>query len=84
MSSELLKNAGLTIEELAIRREQLLSQLRLDEKLSLCAGKGLWQSAAVKRLGLRPLGMTDGPHGIAFHSSLKRATRFPAQIALAC
>lgn len=70
-------------ETLAARVEELLAALTLQEKLGLCSGRGLWQSASIKRLGLRALSMTDGPHGIAFHSSLKRATRFPAEIALA-
>lgn len=83
MSSALLQSAGISEGELERRREKLLADLTLDEKLGLCAGKGLWQSAGIKRLGLRPLGMTDGPHGIAYHSSFKRATRFPAEIALA-
>lgn len=63
--------------------DQLLQRLTLEEKLQLCAGKGFWKTRPVKRLGLRSMGMTDGPHGVAFHSSFRRATRFPAEIALA-
>lgn len=63
--------------------EALLSQLTLREKAGLLAGDGFWKTRAVPRLGIRPLGMTDGPLGVAFHSSWRRATRYPAPVALA-
>lgn len=61
----------------------LLAQLTLPEKAGLLAGDGFWKTRAVERLGIRSLGMTDGPLGVAFHSSWRRATRYPAPVALA-
>jgi beta-glucosidase len=61
----------------------LLQALTLDEKLSLCAGAGLWKTKAVPRLGIRPFRLTDGPRGVGFHSSGKRCTAFPSGIAQA-
>jgi len=62
----------------------LLNALTIDEKLSLCAGQNLWETRAVPRLDLKPFRMTDGPRGVAFHSSrLKRCTAFPSGIAQA-
>lgn len=61
----------------------LLKALTLDEKLSLCAGQGLWKTKPVARLGLKPFKLTDGPRGVGFHSSGKRCTAFPSGIAQA-
>lgn len=65
------------------RVSKLLQALTLDEKLSLCAGQGLWKTKAVERLGIKPFKLTDGPRGIGFHSSGKRCTAFPSGIAQA-
>ncbi|KAH3499701.1 hypothetical protein KXW24_001078 [Aspergillus fumigatus] len=43
--------------------EKLLQELTLEEKVSLVAGQNMWQTAQVKRLGIPPLQMTDGPAG---------------------
>lgn len=60
----------------------LLQQLTLDEKLSLLAGKSLFKTRAIPRLGLPALKLVDGPRGVGFHSSLKQCTAFPTGIAL--
>lgn len=64
------------------RVDALLSQLRLPEKLRLCAGRDFWRTKSVRRLGLRPFRMSDGPRGVAWHSARKRGTSFPSGIAL--
>ncbi|MEM2884983.1 MAG: glycoside hydrolase family 3 C-terminal domain-containing protein [Thermoproteota archaeon] len=59
----------------------LLRRLTLEEKFSLCAGKGLWSTKPVKRLGIKSLRMTDGPHGVsALGSFFKKCTYFPTSI----
>ncbi|KAH7123493.1 glycoside hydrolase superfamily [Dactylonectria estremocensis] len=45
------------------RIQNLLSQLTLDEKLSLLAGGSQWRTAAVKRLGIPASKFSDGPSG---------------------
>ncbi len=74
------KNPALPAEQ---RAEDLLGQLTLDEKCSLCAGRGFWKTKGVPRLGLKPFMLTDGPRGVGFHSSNKRCTAFPSGIAQA-
>lgn len=74
------RDPALAVDE---RVDALLSELTLDEKLSLCSGKNFWETKPVPRLGIRPIRMTDGPRGVAFHSSgYRRGTAFPSGIAL--
>ncbi len=73
------RNEELGLEE---RVNDLLARLTVDEKMSLCAGKNFWETKPIPRLGLRSLRVTDGPRGIAFHSSRGRCTSFPSGIAL--
>lgn len=46
------------------RIEELLSQMTLEEKISMLAGTELWYSTAVARLGIPAFRMADGPNGI--------------------
>jgi len=45
------------------RIEHLLSQMTLDEKISMLAGADLWHSVPVPRLGIPQFKVTDGPNG---------------------
>ncbi|TXT07462.1 hypothetical protein VHUM_03182 [Vanrija humicola] len=42
---------------------QLVKQLTLDEKILLLAGKNIWETAEVPRLGIPSVKVTDGPNG---------------------
>ncbi len=42
---------------------QTLAAMTLDEKVSLLAGRDLWETVPVPRVGLPPLKVTDGPNG---------------------
>ncbi len=44
--------------------ESILAQLTLEEKASLCSGADSWHTKAVERLGVEPIMMSDGPHGM--------------------
>ena len=65
------------------RIQTLLERMTVAEKIALCAGKNFWQTNAVERLGIKRLRLSDGPRGVAWHSSGKRGTSFPPAIALA-
>lgn len=71
----------------------LVQQMTLQEKAGLCSGKGFWHLKAVERLGLKPVMVTDGPHGLrkqvrgGDHVGLNKsvpATCFPTAAAMAC
>jgi beta-glucosidase len=67
--------------------EMLLKELTLYEKVSLLSGSDAWHTMAIERLGIRPLVMTDGPHGVrASNPELGRlvgpTTCFPTGISM--
>ena len=68
--------------------KELIAQLTLEEKASLCSGENNWSSKAIERLEIPSLYMTDGPHGLrkeaddGFGNS-KPATCFPTAACLA-
>jgi beta-glucosidase len=65
------------------RVEQLLGRLTVDEKAAMCAGVDMWHTAAVERLGLPALKVTDGPVGARGERwTGGRAAAFPCGTAL--
>ena len=44
--------------------KEILNQMTLEEKASLCSGANFWQLKSIERLGLTPIMITDGPHGL--------------------
>ncbi len=66
------------------RIAKLLSELTLEEKVSMAAGSDMWHSTGVERLGIPALKGTDGPNG-ARGAGLEGATSacFPCGTALA-
>jgi len=80
---------------IALKRDinELISQMTLEEKASLCSGLDFWHTKPVERLGIPSIMMTDGPHGLrkqdksADHLGLNKsvpATCFPPATTLAC
>ena len=41
-----------------------ISAMTLEEKAGLCSGMDFWHTKAVDRLGIKPMMVSDGPHGL--------------------
>ena len=72
--------------------QELMSKMTLEEKIALTIGKDFWSTNGVERLGIAPIALNDGPHGvrkpaasteIGLGSSFA-ATCFPTANTLAC
>ena len=67
--------------------EDLLGQMTLREKMSLLAGKDVWNTFPIERLGIPSITMTDGPHGVRAPDESGRtsgqATCFPTGVSMA-
>ncbi|HEY5978882.1 MAG TPA: glycoside hydrolase family 3 C-terminal domain-containing protein [Microlunatus sp.] len=48
----------------ALDVDAVVAQLTLEEKASLTMGSGFWYTAAVERLGVERILVSDGPHGL--------------------
>ncbi len=71
-------------QEIEARIDDLLQFLTVEEKASLLKGKDFWSTNPIPRAHVPSFGMTDGPIGVAYHSSFKGIrTRFPGTIGLA-
>ena len=74
------------------RIQDLIHQMTLEEKASLCSGLNFWYLKGLERLGIPSIMVTDGPHGlrkqagdadmVGLNSSVP-ATCFPTASALA-
>ena len=47
-----------------MKHAELISKMTLEEKAKLCSGEDFWHLKSVKRLGLDPIMVCDGPHGL--------------------
>ena len=73
--------------------KEILAQLTLEEKASLCSGANFWYLKGIPRVGLPSIMVTDGPHGLrkqagsADHLGISEsvpATCFPTAATTAC
>lgn len=44
--------------------KKLIAEMTLEEKASLCSGQDFWHTQAIERLGIEPVMVSDGPHGL--------------------
>ena len=44
--------------------QQLVSEMTLEEKASLCSGRDAWSTKPIERLNVPWIWVADGPHGL--------------------
>jgi beta-glucosidase len=44
--------------------QEIISNMTLEEKASLCSGLDFWHTRGIERLGIPSIMVTDGPHGL--------------------
>ena len=76
-----------------LKHKDLISQMTLKEKASLCSGKDFWHLKSIERLGLPEIMVGDGPHGLRKQNAENKkvgignsypATCFPTAVTTAC
>ncbi|MEH7491276.1 glycoside hydrolase family 3 C-terminal domain-containing protein [Neobacillus niacini] len=72
--------------------KNIITEMTLEEKASLCSGLNFWETKGIDRLGIPSIMVTDGPHGLrkqaegADHLGINNsvpATCFPSAVGLA-
>lgn len=58
----MLSERGYQMTEKEIK--EIVAQMTLEEKASLCSGEDFWHTKAVERLGVPAMMVSDGPHGL--------------------
>src|SRR4051812_45086708 len=71
-----------TPADIGQRVESLLSQMTLEEKVSLCHGVTNMDTKAIPRLGIPSFRFSDGPHGVRDEENIP-TTYFPTGISMA-
>lgn len=73
--------------------DEIMKELSLEEKISLLAGQGLWNTKAIEHAGVPSLMLTDGPIGVRKQMEAQdnvglnksvNSTCFPAGTTVAC
>ena len=67
-----------------MKAEELLRQLSLEEKASLCSGRDFWTLKGIERLGIAPVMVTDGPHGLRKQAGASDQLGLNESIAATC
>lgn len=67
----------------------IIKNMTLEEKASMCSGADFWRTQKIERLGVEPMMVSDGPHGLRTQSTGKGVNQsvvsvcFPSSAGLA-
>lgn len=59
-----MKKINNPFENVEEKAKELVLQMTLEEKASLCSGLDFWHTKPIERLGIPSVMVTDGPHGL--------------------
>ena len=59
-----MKSETLDIKSIENKAKDLVSQMSLDEKIAMTAGRDPWSTVPLERLNIPWIWMSDGPHGL--------------------
>ena len=66
------------------RAQEIVSQLSLEEKAALCTGVDFWHVGGVERFNLKPVNITDGPHGLRKQNDDDKSQTFGKMVPAVC
>lgn len=92
MAFDNCEGQNLTAEQTEALIEEIVKELTLEEKSKLVGGADSWHTAAIERLGIPAITVSDGPHGLrkcdsdslADAAQSRQAVCFPSAAATAC
>ncbi len=62
----------------------LIAQMTLEEKASLCSGKDMWHFKGIERLGIPEIMVSDGPHGLRTQKNSGVSTQMNVSVDSTC
>ena len=51
------------------RIDKIISEMTLKEKISYCTGADMWKTKTIEKYGVKPVTMSDGPHGLRYQKN---------------
>ena len=63
---------------------ELIHEMTLEEKASLCSGRGFWHTKAIERLDLPAIMVSDGPYGLRKQDIVNSPDQFNKSIDAVC
>jgi beta-glucosidase len=64
--------------------QEVLAEMTLEEKASLCSGRDFWHLKGIDRLGLPAIMITDGPHGLRKQATAGDQVDLPNSVPATC
>ena len=62
----------------------LISKMTVEEKASLCSGRDMWHFKGIERLGIPPIMVSDGPHGLRTQKDSGVSTQMNVSVDATC
>ena len=67
-----------------MKHGDLVSKMDLEEKIAYVTGDGFWHTRGIPRLGIAPVYMTDGPHGVRAIVDTTKSSDFAGIVPTTC